>query len=121
MVKSNSDASTFLLQFADVSDENKSMLLSDLKQPNKETICEKRIQFLVQTINSNLLFPFVVNHQEALHLSAQLDKVVAMLDWSKSGRVMMYYTPSNGDLIDARPIQAKTLSRNILMHKRHYD
>jgi hypothetical protein len=112
LIKQSQDTSNYLLEFANVSDDNKSRLLEELRTPEdiKETICERRIQFLAQTINTNLIFPFVVDEQEARLLSGKYtDKVVVMLDWSKSGRIVCYLTPSDGSPVQLRYLQAEEI------------
>ncbi len=112
LIKQSQDTSNYLLEFANVSNDNKQELLEELRIPEdvKESICEGRIQFLAQTINTNLLFPFVVNEQEALILSGKhLNQVVVMLDWSRSGRVNCYLTPSDGSPIIFRDFQAEDI------------
>jgi hypothetical protein len=96
--KSESD---FLHEFSDVSNENKLQLLDELKLPKVTRLnkCEIRIQFISQLMNSNLLFPFVRDHQEAIqHCTRYPNRVVVMLDWSKSGRVTMYRNGTNPEI-----------------------
>ena len=61
-----------------------------------ERICERRVGFLIQMMSSPILFPFVVDEVEARKIASHhLDLVIVMLDWSRSGGLQFYRTPSN--------------------------
>lgn len=76
----NDQVASFQLKFFEYLEE---------KQKNKsfKDVCSARIWFLVQMMESNILFPFINNFEHLQKISFQFpDKVVLSLDWSASGR-----------------------------------
>jgi hypothetical protein len=117
LIKKNEDVSSFLLEYAQVDEKAQLSFLDELRKPQdmKTNECERRIQFLAQTIRTGLLYPFIGSHEEAMRYSGSMpDRVVVMLDWSKSGRVQMYYTSTNGSGVQfAHPQAEEIITKHI--------
>ncbi len=73
-------------------------------------VCKGRIVFLTQMITSNILFPYVTGRRQATTLAKyNVDKVVVMLGWSKSGSVIAMRKNSSGTSREMRTYQAEDL------------
>jgi len=76
--------------------------------------CDARINFLSQMVDSGILFPYVEDETVAMKLAQfELDRVVVMLSWSRSGRVVMYKISSETGVHDSEEVQASVFVNNM--------